>query len=562
MDNDASGIELRNRAHLLCSEHLGGVWSRISNSEIEITQIRYVTWLYRHIMFFVLKELTRYNICVKITRLAENIVNLRTFSGGASNLLYCCHLAKDIVVANGEPSQILIRFYGDQSKTDEIAIQCRIFDMLSRQSLGPKLYGTFEGGRLEEFLPANSLTCNEIRDPEISRIISEKLAVVHSLNVPINKDESWLIERLQEWTEDISSDIESIGIVEHSKDTARKLLSIDFQREIQFIKEEVFEKSTSIKVFSHNDLHQGNILFAEPSKQRPTLKERIVFIDFEYCSYNYRAYDIANHLCEWLFQYGDQDYPHFTCYQEKFPTRDEQLNFIHHYLSEIIKIQTHTRKIEQTYEGARGQTLNRRQEERGQEEEEDESKCLEFDELEEEIVVEEDEDEQEEEEVVEKEEEAEYDDDYILCNDRREIIGDIRSTRNNKNRNSPYETSNGHLDGEATTISMKTPSKQRHQQIGTLTKTTKSSFSNTIRPSLISENEEEKLFEEIQPFYMAVSLFWTLWCIKQAQTSAIKFGYWEHAMNRWNLYNLFKSSHNNTLSKGLSNPSSKENKKY
>lgn len=328
------------------------------------------------------------------------------YSGGVSNLIYCCTLPdnKRPIKGSREPAQILLRFYGDQSRSnDDTALECEIFDLLSRKNLGPKLYGVFEGGRLEEFLQANSLTSEEIRDKNISKIIAKHLAVVHGLNVPIDKDESWLIERLNEWYESICNNADgdlSLDCQEHYNDReatlliAKELLSINFKEEIEFIKSEIFEKSNSPKVFSHNDLHQGNILYVEPSKRRPSLEERIVFIDFEYCSYNYRAYDIANHLCEWLFQYGTQEYPHFECFQEKFPTKSDQLQFIRHYLSEKGRLQDAT-----------------------------------------------------------------------------------------------------------------------------------------------------QLYEEVQPFYMAVSLFWTLWCIKQAQTSTIEFGYWEHAMARWRLYSQFKSYH-------------------
>ena len=39
---------------------------------------------------------------------------------------------------------------------------------------------------------------------------------------------------------------------------------------------------------------RGNILL-----RQNTRKPELVLIDFEYCSYNYRAFDIANHFVEW-----------------------------------------------------------------------------------------------------------------------------------------------------------------------------------------------------------------------------------------------------------------------
>lgn len=320
--------------------------------------------------------------------------------------------------------------------------QCEIFNLLSLRGLGPKLYAKFDDGRLEEYLPSNSLTCRQLWSNDISTIIAKKLAVVHSLNVPvINKEESWLLDKLNLWSEQLTTNDFNISdnylrIKQDTIDIARKLLKINFREEINFIRK-IFQHSKSPKVFSHNDLHQGNILFAESSKRRSTLEERIVFIDFEYCSYNYRGYDIANHFCEWLFEYGTPEYPHFRYFQDKFPTIDEQKNFVHHYLKQIHRLR-------------RGSTSS------------------------------------------------------LPLSDSINRNGENK-TLNNING---YHTNNGHQNGNSTTM---------------------------------VKRDEDLLFEEIEPFFMAVSLHWTLWCVKQAQTSSIKFGYWEHAMVRWKLYCSFKA---------------------
>lgn len=45
-------------------------------------------------------------------------------------------------------------------------------------------------------------------------------------------------------------------------------------------------------VFCHNDVQALNILFNGS-------KDKVYFIDFEYASYNYRGWDIGNHMCEY-----------------------------------------------------------------------------------------------------------------------------------------------------------------------------------------------------------------------------------------------------------------------
>lgn len=59
-----------------------------------------------------------------------------------------------------------------------------------------------------------------------------------------------------------------------------------------------------------------------------------MFLDFEYCSYNYRAFDIANHFCEWIYNYTNKDHPYFTANPQDAPTKQQKLRFICAYLDE------------------------------------------------------------------------------------------------------------------------------------------------------------------------------------------------------------------------------------
>jgi ethanolamine kinase len=54
-----------------------------------------------------------------------------------------------------------------------------------------------------------------------------------------------------------------------------------------------------------------------------TFVDGIQFIDFEYGSYNYRGYDIANHFCE---------FPGFECDWKKFPSKETQCQWLAYYL--------------------------------------------------------------------------------------------------------------------------------------------------------------------------------------------------------------------------------------
>lgn len=71
-------------------------------------------------------------------------------------------------------------------------------------------------------------------------------------------------------------------------------------------------------VFCHNDMQEGNILLRQNTRKR-----ELVIIDFEYCSYNYRGFDLANHFVEWQYDYTAEEYPFFHERKGAGPT-DEQ----------------------------------------------------------------------------------------------------------------------------------------------------------------------------------------------------------------------------------------------
>lgn len=255
-------------------------------------------------------------------------------------------------VEKDEPSEVLVRLYGDLNSSDDKSVQLKIFSLLSSIGMGPRLYGASEDGRLEEFIPADAMTLKEMVDPQISSIIAKKLAIISRLEVPIDKNNLWLRDRYEEFLRYVEKEIELESYLNESdlpKTTeviARELLEKDLRSEKDFMMKAI-EQIKSPVVFSHNDLHHGNILLAKASKKRPTLDERIILIDFEYSGYNYQSYDLANHLCEWCFEYDSPEYPHFSFYPDKLPNEQQQREVVRNYLKQqkqLLKQQAKTDK--------------------------------------------------------------------------------------------------------------------------------------------------------------------------------------------------------------------------
>jgi len=61
----------------------------------------------------------------------------------------------------------------------------------------------------------------------------------------------------------------------------------------------------------------------------------LMIIDFEYCAYNYRGFDLANHFLEWTIDYRCDEYPFFYHKKDQYPTVEQQERFITSYLTEL-----------------------------------------------------------------------------------------------------------------------------------------------------------------------------------------------------------------------------------
>ena len=83
--------------------------------------------------------------------------------------------------------------------------------------------------------------------------------------------------------------------------------------------EKALSDSQSPIVFSHNDLLLGNLIF-----NRET--QKVTFIDLEYGENNYREFDIANHLCEFV---GIDD---VLDYDKHYPSEEFQKEWLSRYL--------------------------------------------------------------------------------------------------------------------------------------------------------------------------------------------------------------------------------------
>ncbi|VDO03272.1 unnamed protein product [Rodentolepis nana] len=82
-------------------------------------------------------------------------IDIVEVGGGLSNYLYKAQLKPEAIDSScSVPKEVFIRVYGEllRSNMNSVILDAVLFALLSEKRLGPKLFGVFPGGRIEEFV--------------------------------------------------------------------------------------------------------------------------------------------------------------------------------------------------------------------------------------------------------------------------------------------------------------------------------------------------------------------------------------------------------------------------
>ncbi|KAI1292511.1 Ethanolamine kinase 2 [Halotydeus destructor] len=191
------------------------------------------------------------------------------FTEGSSNQLIGWH------PLNQENEMVLVRVYGQAtSQLVDRTVELRTMNWLSQLGQCAEVFATFDNGYCYEYLPGTVLTVQELSDNETWPRIAAALAKLHQLGLNGLEPTFELFAMLDRF-------LNLLPDAEPAK--------VDLKCEIDFLKKHLPRPEPEDLVFCHNDLSPRNII---------RQKDRLMFIDFEYGSSNHRAFDIANHLCE------------------------------------------------------------------------------------------------------------------------------------------------------------------------------------------------------------------------------------------------------------------------
>jgi ethanolamine kinase len=217
-------------------------------------------------------------------------------------------------------------------------------NMLAKVELGPKVFFTFNNGFIYAFIPDR---CIKPEEMEIfAPKIAKQLAIFHKIQLDNGKHGSNIIRMVKKWFKEsmctycdiffyyqydiiYNTYIYIVKIFKFENEEIKKFEALkltEMEQELQELEKLAIKYNCDI-VFCHNDLLPYNILYEEKSGD-------IHFIDFEYCGYNYRGFDIGNHFCEYSSIIDPALYP----------SVEKQKNFIRHY-AENLNLETITEEL-------------------------------------------------------------------------------------------------------------------------------------------------------------------------------------------------------------------------
>ena len=238
-----------------------------------------------------------------------------------------------------EPTKILIKKYGGnvtdmdaeegvQLTREEELLVCQEW---ARIGLGPKLYGVFPEGRLEEYIESHIMTRDDcLKDPSIRRDMASCLARFHSLELPICKEPYDFVVILERMVCNFRQKVEPSFrtnkiLLERGIDTSL-IGDYDFESDLKWLKN-AMQPEHHRTVFIHWDTHMENVLVRNHAKEG---ESRVVVIDLQQACYNFRGKDLGLHLTSMMVD--------FTKPSERvldFPPKDYYWPLFQEYLDEV-----------------------------------------------------------------------------------------------------------------------------------------------------------------------------------------------------------------------------------
>ncbi|KAG4073900.1 hypothetical protein HA402_014105 [Bradysia odoriphaga] len=200
-----------------------------------------------------------------------------------------------------------------------------VFYAIGLAGLGPKLYGAFDGGRVEQFVPSHMLREADYEQrPETMLELARKLARFHALDMPISQERHHILDVCELYLE--KRDFAQFRRLAHHAGLmdVSTFEDFDVKTEIQWLRK-VEQLVNGRIVTISGDLNKNNILIRdEPDK----FGERVMMIDYELAARDYRGRDIGQIFTTKILELDDGVFSVFS----KYPDETWRREFVTEYL--------------------------------------------------------------------------------------------------------------------------------------------------------------------------------------------------------------------------------------
>lgn len=231
---------------------------------------------------------------------------------------------------------VLFRIYGTEMKEFiDPVVELRVFEMLSKYEIAPKLVCRGTGWRIEEWHFALPLPTRVLPNPSIYCQVASQLGRFHKICSRPDFPREDLIARtpcVLEWLDKWAYSASQVEMVTREWKWRLDAMVKEAKWLGDYISEHMASGVVSGQgwdvVFCHNDCQENNLLQTQYGLR---------LIDFEYSHFNFQAYDIANFFNEFCIDYIVTTHPFFVLDLTRYPTLADQRMFAAVYLSEYLK---------------------------------------------------------------------------------------------------------------------------------------------------------------------------------------------------------------------------------
>lgn len=236
-----------------------------------------------------------------------------------SNVIYKVTADTEVI-----PKSIILRKFGKNDTVVDKDKEAKVFDLFAETGLGPKCYAKNSEYRCEEYLESDLIKNSQINEPYWRRKLAIVIAKHHAMSVPGVKRSNVMLERIKD-TNLLEVINEKCALDGFSGEQIKLLdeMKLFGSKEEQELAKTIVP--TENLVFSHNDIHAGNILITKPER-------KVFLIDYEFCDYNNRAFDGACLFVTSMLDFEFPSPPYFSIDPKIFSKFEDITDFAMYYL--------------------------------------------------------------------------------------------------------------------------------------------------------------------------------------------------------------------------------------